>query len=77
MTVPAGSRLRVFSNVSQQHGYVDMPDDGQAPMVWKSYGNWIWFFPASSGFFPDDGGWMDLPWTEVDRYLAGPTPAGK
>ncbi len=73
--IPAGSRLRVFSNVSQRHGNVDMPDDGRSPMVWKSYGNWIRFFPANGGFFPDDGGWTDLPWTEVDRYLARPTPA--
>ena len=69
MTVPAGSRPRRFRNVGLRHGYIDMPNDGQPPMVRKSYGDWIRFFPA-------DGGWMDLPWTEVDRYLYISTPAG-
>ncbi len=69
VTVPAGSRLRVFGNVGERHGHADMLGDVRRPMVWKSYGNWIRFFPA-------DGGWTDLPWMEVDRHLARSTPDG-
>ncbi len=76
ITIPSGSRLRVFSSIGLRHGYTDTPDDGRSAVVWTGHGNWIRFFQASSGFFPGDGGWTDLPWTEVDRHLARPTPAG-
>ena len=68
VTVPAGSRLRKFGNVGLRHGYIDMPEDGQPLPIWKFHGNWKKFLPA-------DGDWIDLPWTEVDRYLAGFMPA--
>ena len=55
ITIPSGSRLRVFSSIGLRHGYTDTPDDGRSAMVWKTYGNWIRFFPTSSGFFPGEG----------------------